>query len=220
MGDDPHRPQPSLEYVIVEIHTDGGITGVGEACTDIGFFGEPVEEVQSAIDLYLGPKLLGEGPFDREHLPAQIDFPGNTCAKSGIDLALHDLPGKALGVPVCNLIGGSARRQVRAAVDVVGGTPDGMARQCAEWVAQGVRGFNAKVGAVPEEDAERLAAIRTAVGLRSCCAPTPIRATRQRRRSGCAACASAAASAWSCWSSRSRSGASPAWPRCVRRWTC
>ena len=58
----PHRPKPSLQYVIVEIDTDDGITGVGEACTDIGFFGEPVEEVQSAIDLYLGPKLLGKDP--------------------------------------------------------------------------------------------------------------------------------------------------------------
>ena len=160
----PHRPEASLEYVIVEIDTDGGITGVGEACTDIGFFGEPVEEVQSAIDLYLGPKLLGQDPFDREHLLAQIDFPGNSCAKSGIDLALHDLLGKALGVPVCNLIGGSRRRQVFAVMEVSGGAPDGMARQCVDWVAQGVRGFKAKVGGIPEEDADRLAAIRDAVG--------------------------------------------------------
>ena len=160
----PHRPEASLEYVIVEIDTDGGITGVGEACTDIGFFGEPVEEVQSAIDLYLGPKLLGQDPFDREHLLAQIDFPGNSCAKSGIDLALHDLLGKALGVPVCNLIGGSRRRQVFAVMEVSGGAPDGMAQQCVEWVAQGVRGFKAKVGGIPEEDADRLAAIRDAVG--------------------------------------------------------
>ena len=160
----PHRPKPSLQYVIVEIDTDDGITGVGEACTDIGFFGEPVEEVQSAIDLYLGPKLLGKDPFDREQLLFDIDFPGNSCAKSGIDLALHDLLGKALGVPVCNLIGGSARRQVLAVMEVAPGTPDGMARQCADWVEQGVRGFKAKVGAIPEDDVERLAAIRAAVG--------------------------------------------------------
>ena len=160
----PHRPQPSLEYVIVEIDSDSGITGVGEACTDIGFFGEPLEEVQSAIDLYLGPKLLGKDPFDREQLLYEIDFPGNSCAKSGIDLALHDLLGKALDVPVCHLIGGSRRRQVLAVMEVAGGTPDGMARQCVEWVEQGVRGFKAKVGAIPEEDVERLAAIRAAVG--------------------------------------------------------
>ena len=160
----PHRPKPSLQYVIVEIDTDDGITGVGEACTDIGFFGEPVEEVQSAIDLYLGPKLLGKDPFDREQLLFDIDFPGNSCAKSGIDLALHDLLGKALGVPVCNLIGGSGRRQVLAVMEVAPGTADGMARQCAEWVEQGVRGFKAKVGAIPEDDVERLAAIRAAVG--------------------------------------------------------
>ena len=160
----PHRPKPSLQYVIVEIDTDDGITGVGEACTDIGFFGEPLEEVQSAIDLYLGPKLLGKDPFDREQLLFDIDFPGNSCAKSGIDLALHDLLGKALGVPVCNLIGGSGRRQVLAVMEVAPGTADGMARQCAEWVQQGVRGFKAKVGAIPEDDVERLAAIRAAVG--------------------------------------------------------
>ena len=160
----PHRPEPSLEYVIVEIDSDGGITGVGEACTDIGFFGEPLEEVQSAIDLYLGPKLIGKDPFDREQLLYEIDFPGNSCAKSGIDLALHDLLGKALDIPVCNLIGGSQRRQVLAVMEVAGGTPEGMARQCVEWVEQGVRGFKAKVGGIPEEDAERLAAIRAAVG--------------------------------------------------------
>jgi L-alanine-DL-glutamate epimerase-like enolase superfamily enzyme len=160
----PHRPEASLEYVIVEIDTDSGITGVGEACTDIGFFGEPVEEVQSAIDLYLGPTLLGKDPFDREQLLHEIDFAGNSCAKSGIDLALHDLLGKALGVPVCNLIGGSQRRQVFAVMEVSGGAADGMAQQCVEWVAQGVRGFKAKVGAIPEEDADRLAAIRDAVG--------------------------------------------------------
>ena len=160
----PHRPRPSLEYVIVEIDTDTGITGVGEACTDIGFFGEPVEEVHSAIDLYLGPKLLGKDPFDREQLLFEIDFPGNVCAKSGIDLALHDLLGKALGIPVCNLIGGSQRKQVLAVMEVAGGTPDGMAQTCSEWVQRGVRGFKPKIGAIPEQDAERLAAIRAAVG--------------------------------------------------------
>ena len=66
--------------------------------------------------------------------------------------------------PVCNLIGGSGRRQVLAVMEVAAGTPDGMARQCAEWVEQGVRGFKAKVGAIPEDDVERLAAIRAAVG--------------------------------------------------------
>ncbi len=79
-------------------------------------------------------------------------------------LALHDLLGKALGVPVCNLIGGSGRRQVLAVIEVAPGAADGMARQCAEWVEQGVRGFKAKVGAIPEDDVERLAAIRVAVG--------------------------------------------------------
>ena len=65
---------------------------------------------------------------------------------------------------MCNLIGGSGRRQVLTVMEVAPGTADGMARQCAEWVQQGVRGFKAKVGAIPEHDVERLAAIRAAVG--------------------------------------------------------
>ena len=56
------------------------------------------------------------------------------------------------------------RRRVLAVMGVAGGTPDGMARQCVEWVQQGVHGFKAKVGVIPEDDVERLAAIRAAVG--------------------------------------------------------
>ena len=139
-------------------------------------FGEPLEEVQSAIDLYLGPKLIGKDPFDREQLLYEIDFPGNSCAKSGIDLALHDLLGKALEIPVCNLIGDSQRRQVLAVMEVAGGAPDGMARQCVEWVEQGVRGFKAKVGGIPERTRSACKRSVRRWDRRSCCAPTPTRA--------------------------------------------
>ena len=54
----PKRPQPMLEYVLVRIETDEGVTGIGEAQADIGFFGETVEEVQVAVDDYLGPQLV------------------------------------------------------------------------------------------------------------------------------------------------------------------
>ena len=217
----PHRPKPSLQYVIVEIDTDDGITGVGEACTDIGFFGEPVEEVQSAIDLYLGPTLLGKDPFDREQLLFDIDFPGNSCAKSGIDLALHDLLGKALGVPVCNLIGGSGRRQVLAVMEVTPGTADGMARQCAEWVEQGVRGFKAKVGAIPERR-------RGAAGGDSRGGGPGDHAARGRQpglhaEGGDPAVPHVRAprpGAGIAGAAGPPSGTSPAWPKCGPRWTC
>lgn len=160
----PKRPKPVLEYVLVAIETDDGVTGIGEAQADIGFFGNTVEGVRFAIDDYVGPHLIGQDPFDREHLLAMIDFRGNSCARSGIDLALHDLLGKALGVPAGVLLGGAHRQRIPVAVEIPGGPPDAMAADCTAFVARGVRAFKAKIGGDPERDAERLRAIREAVG--------------------------------------------------------
>jgi len=160
----PKRPSPLLEYLIVRIETDDGVVGVGEAPVDIGFFGETLEEVQAAIEDYLGPHLIGKDPLDREYLFELIDFRANGCAKSGIDLALHDLIGKVLGVPVSVLIGGSHRKRVPVAIEIAGGPADAMAAECVAFMAKGVRAFKPKIGGYPEEDAIRLREIRQAVG--------------------------------------------------------
>ena len=46
----PKRPSPILEYVLVHIETDGGVSGLGEAPADIGFFGQTMEAIQVGID--------------------------------------------------------------------------------------------------------------------------------------------------------------------------
>ena len=160
----PKRPRPVLEYVIVRIETDQGVTGIGESPVDIGFFGQTLEEVSAAIDDYLGPQIIGADPFDREAILHRIDYRGNSCAKSGIDLAVHDLMGKALGVPVSDLIGGSGKDRVPVAIEIAGGDPDDMAGACMELMAKGVRAFKPKIGGYPDKDVERLRAIRQAVG--------------------------------------------------------
>ncbi len=158
------RPQPAVEYVIVTIETDEGVVGVGESVTDIGFFGEPIEQVRSLIEFHFGPRLLGADPFDREKLLHSIEFRGNSCAKAGIDLALHDLIGKALGIPVYKLLGGQVRSRVPVSIEVAGGPPDGMAESCLASMKQGVCAFKAKIGGIPDDDVERIAAMRAAVG--------------------------------------------------------
>ncbi len=158
------RPKSVLEYVIVKIETDEGVTGIGEAATDIGFFGEPLEEVKSAIDEHLGPRIIGDDPFDREKILHKLNFRGNTCARSGIDLAIHDLMGKSLGVPVSVLIGGRQKDRIPVSVEIAGGSPEDMAKLCVECVDQGIRAFKPKIGGYPEEDVDRLRAIREAVG--------------------------------------------------------
>lgn len=160
----PKRPTPILEYLLVTIETDEGVVGVGESQVDIGFFGHTLEDVQAAVDDYLGPQLVGLDPFDREHLMSVIDFRGNSCAKAGIDLALHDLIGRALGVPVSTLLGGRHTERVRAAVEIAGGAPDAMARECLRFQQLGVHAFKAKIGGHVKDDADRLRAMREAIG--------------------------------------------------------
>lgn len=160
----PRRPTPVLEYALVRIETDEGLVGWGEAQADVGFFGNSIEGVTAAVDDYLGPQLLGHDPFDREPLMDRIDFRDNGCAKAGIDLALHDLVGKALGVSVAQLLGGRRSERATVSIEIAGGPAEAMAEECLRFVALGVREFKAKVGGDPDLDAQRLRRIREAVG--------------------------------------------------------
>ena len=209
----PKRPTPMLEYIVVRIETDTGLVGVGEAQADIGFFGETVEEVGSSVEDYLGPQLVGKDAFEREYLLGLIDYRGNSCARAGLDMALHDLIGKALGVPIGTLIGGLHKPRVTVAIEIAGGPPDDMARECLAFMEKGVRAFKPKIGADPDKDADRLRAIREAVGPEvSLRAQMPTRVTTPKRRSACAVSPSVPGSALSSWNSPLRPGTWRAWP--------
>ncbi len=164
LRDFPKRPEPVLEYVLVTVSTDTGVTGTGESQADIGFFGNTVEEVTIAINDYLGPQLIGLDPFDRESLLDRIDFRTQNCALAGIDLALYDLTARALGTPVSTLLGGRHRDRIPVSVEIAGGDPESMAAECVRFMKLGVRAFKPKIGGHPDEDADRLHVIREAVG--------------------------------------------------------
>lgn len=156
-----------LDNIIVKIHTDEGITGIGAAAPDVGFFGEPWESVKIIIDNYMGPRITGMDPFDREQILHIVTRTGgwhNVLAMSGIDLALHDLLGKALNISVCNLLGGRHQDKILLSTEVPRGTPEKMAEHSLEYYEQGVRGFKAKIGSDPLRDALSLKAMRDALG--------------------------------------------------------
>ena len=100
-------------YLFVIIDTDEGISGYGES----GLTGRELA-VAGVID-HLRPELIGQDPGRIEHLWQYIArsafFPAEgavAAALSAIDLALWDIKGKALGVPVYELLGGLARDKV------------------------------------------------------------------------------------------------------------
>jgi L-alanine-DL-glutamate epimerase-like enolase superfamily enzyme len=157
----------SIDYVFVTIETDDGLTGIGESATDIGFFGESLEAVKFGIDNYLAPGLIGMDPFDRELILAKMCMSHArqlSAARSGIDMALHDLLGKALNVPVSSLIGGRRQDKVLVAIEVAAPTPEDLAELCVGYVKQGVRAFKLKMHGYPDEDIAKIKAVREAVG--------------------------------------------------------
>ena len=100
-------------YFFVEVQTDAGLTGIGES----GLTGRELA-VEGALR-HLAPLLVGQDPERIEHLwqgmarggflPAQGAV---AAALSAVDIALWDIRGKALGVPVYTLLGGRSRDRV------------------------------------------------------------------------------------------------------------
>ncbi len=157
---------PHMDYVLVKIHTDKGIIGMGEAPTDST---ERIETLKFTIDRYMAPKLIGLNPFDIERNTDIVSSRKNgrvvvNHASAAINYALYDILGKALNVPLYTLLGGLYRTRVLASVEVPKGSPEEMAAHSLEYYKQGIRGIKAKVGTTPERDAKALKAIREALG--------------------------------------------------------
>ena len=155
-----------MDYVIVKIHTDKGIIGMGDAPIDSV---EKHETIKFVIDRYMAPNLIGRNPFDIERNTDMVSYKkngriSNHHAIAAINFCLYDILGKALNVPLYTLLGGLYRTKVLASIKVPGGPPEEMAAHSLELYEQGVRGIKAKVGTDPERDALALKAIREALG--------------------------------------------------------
>lgn len=152
--------------ILVLVHTDEGVTGLGESV------GDPAGVVP-VIREQLQPLLLGEDPFDIERLWEKMytcrlywDLKGALpIALSGIDIALWDLKGKALGLPVYQLLGGACRERIRAyASDLFWDEPAAMAEAAARYAADGFSIVKTHIGKDPDGDLARLRAMREAIG--------------------------------------------------------
>jgi L-alanine-DL-glutamate epimerase-like enolase superfamily enzyme len=125
-------------FLFVVIDTDEGIYGLGEA----GITGRELA-VQGAIE-HFKPLLIGQDPFRTEHIWQMLFrggfFPAQrilTAAIAAIDIALWDIKGKALGVPVYQLLGGLARDKVITYNHNVGETIEELVESCQRSVEAG-----------------------------------------------------------------------------------
>ncbi|MBI2154279.1 MAG: mandelate racemase/muconate lactonizing enzyme family protein [Candidatus Rokubacteria bacterium] len=106
--------------------------------------------------------------FDLEAIHDRMDqvLPAHLFAKAGIDLALHDLMGKLLGVPVHRLLGGRFRDRIPLSGGPIGllGSPEAAAERAARLVAEGFRTVKLKIGAPDGRDEDTVRAVREAIG--------------------------------------------------------
>lgn len=154
--------------VIVQIFTDEGFYGLGEAMTLGPYYSR--ESQGTVMALLIGQiaplVLLGEDPFniDLIHYKMNKIVSENAIAKTAVDIALHDIMGKALNVPVYKLIGGSYTEKIALhwAVGIV--STEKMVAEAIRGIKAGYRGLKIKAGNDPNQDIENIKALRDAVG--------------------------------------------------------
>lgn len=104
--------EANFDWTLVRVETDEGTSGIGECFFDPGL---------SATIAEFGDLLAGEDPLDVDRLAARMRWAASAGqamhAISGIEAALLDLKGRALGVPIWQLLGGAFRRRVRIYAD-------------------------------------------------------------------------------------------------------
>src|SRR5262245_3260689 len=165
------------QYVLVRLHDDAGRVGLGEASVTSVWSGETQAGVIALIGQEFAPILKDADPFDLEWIRRKLDRMafGNSFAKAAVEMALLDLQGQTLGVPVCKLLGGRDRAQQDSMQQdagirlkfVVGAVEPALAAQRAKrMVDLGWKAIKVKVGRHPhpQADIDRLHAVREAIG--------------------------------------------------------
>ena len=162
------------DYPFVKVHTDEGITGIGEC------FRRQPGVAKALIEEHLAPAIVGKDPLDtsvrfRDMMSAgsAVEMGGAVfCAIAGLDIALWDIKGKAFGVPIYKLLGGKIRDKVKVYASSMRRdlTPLEEGRRAASFVDRGYSGYKLH-SAVPgeiddpaDETIKTVTEVRAAVG--------------------------------------------------------
>lgn len=155
----------SASGLLVRVHTDEGLVGIGEAP------GPTLPTIRAIIDAELTQFLVGQDPRRVEWLLHRMEeYTRNwsgiaAYAIAGVEIALLDLKGKALGTSVADLLGGRCREEAPMVGYLFIDEPEVNAAKAAEFVDAGFTELKLKVGRDFGHDHDTLAAIRDRVGM-------------------------------------------------------
>jgi D-galactarolactone cycloisomerase len=158
------------DAVLVKVETDEGLTGWGEA-----HHGRCPGGIAKLVDTTMSELVVGMDALDtvgvwqrvyRMQLASHGMGYAAAMALSGIDLALWDIRGKAVGWPLYRLLGGASKpiRAYAGGISLGWQEPKSLAEEAAEYVAQGYRAIKLRVGDNPRADIARARAVRARLG--------------------------------------------------------
>ena len=152
-----------FDSTVVRVETDAGLSGHGEVCP-LGPVYLPAYAAGVRAGLAeLAPRLLGQDPTQLQKLNRYMDqwLKGHPYVKSAVDIACWDILGQRAGMPVCELLGGRYGEDVVLYRAISQRPPAEMAENVAGYRDAGYRRFQLKVGGHPDEDIERIRAVRS-----------------------------------------------------------
>jgi len=183
---------PARPTLLVQVHTDAGIVGLGEAAA----YGGDLDSMEALVLGTLRPMVLGEDPFTIERLWSKMATRAHQRGRrgmlmmgiSGVDIALWDIVGQATKTPVYRLLGAyrdTLDAYASAGFYAGGKGPDELMEEVGGYVERGFKTVKIKVGRNPdvmlnplhdmnasdyatvpfEEDIERVYAARAAIDL-------------------------------------------------------
>ena len=161
-----HGDHHTSDYVIVKLHTTEGLVGLGEATVSALWSGETSKSCVAALRDLIGPALVGTDPIQITALRKSMDFliKLNPFTKAAVEMALWDIAGKALGVPVYQLLGGKVRDVIPTKM-MIGAFDLPRVRSLAEqFLSWGVRCLKVKVGLDLAGDIARVQTVRELAG--------------------------------------------------------
>lgn len=156
------------DHVFVKITTDDGYVGWGEQRALPSWSYETTESIVSTIEFHITPLLIGKDPLNRNEIERSIYSTlkpavsnGHPFAKAAVDIALYDLCGRILDVPLHVLLGGKRHDKLPLCYALSIDTPEIMGLKAEALFP--CKCFKVKVGGDPDSDAQRLRAVHEAV---------------------------------------------------------
>jgi L-talarate/galactarate dehydratase len=168
----PPMPGMLREFITVEIATDDGLEGIGVTA----FGGKLIRALKAAVEDF-GELIKGDDPIDVDAIRQKLKTASSHCGPGGIatlaltaiDIALWDIRGKALGLPLARLLGGLRDRVPAYASGALMRTSptDKVVEAAAALVKKGYRQMKTQMaveGLTPNQEVERIRLVREAIG--------------------------------------------------------